>query len=411
VDEIGTDDGPERAWVNCWELKRCGREPGGAKVGELGVCPAASEALFDGFFHGRNSGRACWVVAGTFCKGEIQGIFAQKYRDCRKCDFFRLVQKEEGPTFRSVNVLMSYIDKTHEQRVDERIHELQEAKAALEAANKKLADVNTDLAWANYIASRDIDMAARIQASFFPKTAPESEEWDVAFEFTPLSGVSGDLYDFYQSDGTLDGVSLFDVSGHGIAPGLITLLARSVIFHQFAAGGNKPLNEVIESVNRDLIGEIEVIENYLTGILLRFRGSMVEYVNAGHPDLLFRKAATGKVQKVEARGPDFKGNFLGVAELEDKFEIMFLKMAKDDAVLLYSDGLSESRNAREEEFGTERIVASLESASSGMSARGILDHVLGEFRTFIGGNRLKDDMTLILVKRRIDEEPSLNYAP
>lgn len=81
---------------NCWEVKQCGREPGGAKTLELGVCPAAAEARTNGINHGKNGGRCCWAVAGTLCGGKRQGIFAQKLSNCMKCEFYLLVMKEEG---------------------------------------------------------------------------------------------------------------------------------------------------------------------------------------------------------------------------------------------------------------------------------------------------------------------------
>lgn len=85
--------------VNCWEFKKCGREPGGNKEDELGVCPAAEDSSRDNIHNGTNAGRQCWVVAGTLCKNEIQGTFAKKLVNCLECDFYQLVRKEEGKDF------------------------------------------------------------------------------------------------------------------------------------------------------------------------------------------------------------------------------------------------------------------------------------------------------------------------
>lgn len=82
--------------MNCWQYKKCGREPGGDKVKELGVCPAALNEKVDKIHDGKNGGRCCWVVSGTFCEGEIQGIYAAKLINCVKCDFYQKVNKEEG---------------------------------------------------------------------------------------------------------------------------------------------------------------------------------------------------------------------------------------------------------------------------------------------------------------------------
>jgi hypothetical protein len=82
--------------VNCWEWKKCGRQPAGPKVAELGVCPAAVENRVHGANSGRNGGRACWAVAGTLCGGKVQGTIAAKLSNCMQCDFYQLVAREEG---------------------------------------------------------------------------------------------------------------------------------------------------------------------------------------------------------------------------------------------------------------------------------------------------------------------------
>lgn len=82
--------------INCWEFKRCGREPGGANALELGVCPAATDASSHGLNRGRNGGRICWAVTGTLCGGQVQGTYAQKRASCITCDFLLKVQGEEG---------------------------------------------------------------------------------------------------------------------------------------------------------------------------------------------------------------------------------------------------------------------------------------------------------------------------
>lgn len=64
--------------MNCWEFKKCGREKGGAKANELGVCPAYPD-----------HGKMCARVAGTLCGGEVQGTFASKLHNCMKCEFYK----------------------------------------------------------------------------------------------------------------------------------------------------------------------------------------------------------------------------------------------------------------------------------------------------------------------------------
>ena len=84
---------------NCWEYEKCGREPNGRNAKKMGICPAATETRLDGVHGGVNGGRACWVVAGTLCEGKAQGIFAQKYRTCKECDFYQKVLQENFADF------------------------------------------------------------------------------------------------------------------------------------------------------------------------------------------------------------------------------------------------------------------------------------------------------------------------
>jgi hypothetical protein len=97
------------AKVNCWEFRKCGREPGGAMSLDLGVCPSATETRLDGTHDGINAGRACWVVARTLCEGKDQGTYRQKYRDCEGCAFRRLVETEEGSDIKGPAVLQSWL--------------------------------------------------------------------------------------------------------------------------------------------------------------------------------------------------------------------------------------------------------------------------------------------------------------
>ncbi len=85
--------------INCWEFKKCGRQPGGDKEEELGTCPASLEEAADGLNSGVNGGRSCWALAGTLCGNKVQGTFASKLANCLQCDFYQSVVREEGSEF------------------------------------------------------------------------------------------------------------------------------------------------------------------------------------------------------------------------------------------------------------------------------------------------------------------------
>lgn len=91
--------------LNCWEFKKCGRQPEGTHVSDLGVCPAATLSKLDGVHGGTNGGRACWVIAGTLCGGLVQGTYAKKSANCRQCDFYMHVAAEEGTLTNSFTLM------------------------------------------------------------------------------------------------------------------------------------------------------------------------------------------------------------------------------------------------------------------------------------------------------------------
>ncbi len=290
------------------------------------------------------------------------------------------------------------LNRNLEQKVVERTEELHAAMEELEAINVRLVHTNAELEESQRIASLDMAMAAEVQEVLFPKEPPPSEEWDVAFSYLPKAEVSGDLYDFYLVDDKLAGLSLFDVSGHGIAAGIFTLLAKSILGRNFLEMKDAGLGRFMERVDADLKSEISNADNYLSGIVLRFRGDRVEYVNAGHHALLIRRAGTGAVSAVRPADRDQRGSILGKDAIGGDFDVVRFRMGGDDALLLYTDGLDESVNDSGERFGPERIMHFFEMGPRG-SARGLLDHILGEFNAFLGMRGPGDDCTVIVVRR------------
>lgn len=85
---------------NCWEFKKCERQPGGINFNKIGPCKATTNFTYNGRNNGIGAGRYCWKISGTLCDGKIQGTFAEKIDNCVNCDFYQLVKKEEGHLFK-----------------------------------------------------------------------------------------------------------------------------------------------------------------------------------------------------------------------------------------------------------------------------------------------------------------------
>ncbi|MBN2158498.1 MAG: SpoIIE family protein phosphatase [Spirochaetes bacterium] len=313
-----------------------------------------------------------------------------------------------------VNILTRNLQEINihlEDKVQERTKELSQAKNEIEAAmeemeaiNERLTNSNRELEQSQTIYKKDMSMATHLQSALLPKQPPQTARYDIALVYIPKSGVSGDFYDFYLDGDELIGAGIFDVSGHGIAPGLITLMAKSIVATTFSQLRNESLSTVVEKINEKLITEIRDIDNYLTGVLLRFKDDMIEYLNCAHPDVICRKMDIGRTGKVlDKTGKRVSGPFLGIDHSMSRNELGYqgisFKLKKNDCILMYTDSLSESQGPGGKEYGENRIIESLQKAPAG-TAQEILNRVLGDFYAFLSSMETQDDLTVMLIRMK-----------
>lgn len=249
------------------------------------------------------------------------------------------------------------------------------------------------------IQERDMKMAELVQKSFYPSKAPRKNGWETSFIFKPMASVSGDLYDFYfDKDKKFCGIGLFDVSGHGVASGLVGILSKYLAEKIFIKNRQKPLEKLIQEFSETLAQEKGSVENYLTGIFLRLNQNQVEYVNGGHTDVLLKNAKTGKVEILGGKDGKFRGMFLGMPGLpSDGCSTVSRQMEAGDVLLLYTDCLVESRNSSGEELGQERLFKILEE-SPAKNSKETLAFIVEKFKNFTKGVPLRDDLTIIVLQ-------------
>ncbi|OHD64009.1 MAG: hypothetical protein A2176_15975 [Spirochaetes bacterium RBG_13_51_14] len=293
-----------------------------------------------------------------------------------------------------------------ERKVQERTKDLDKAQGELKTLlsvfsemNDNLFDVNRELEYAQKTMQQDMEMAGSVQAQFFSKIPPTVEGWDLAFALKPIAIVSGDLYDFYMTGDRLAGASLFDVSGHGVASGLITMLAKSISYRQFMHNPAANLNHVLRMINEELIQEVGNLGNYISGIMLRFTDGRVDYVNAGHPDIIIKRSDTGRAEIVGKGSRDFKGMFLGFSFFTRPYGMLTFEMKQGDALVMYTDSLVESINGEERQYGIRKLLNCCESAFADATATELLDFIMNDFKTFIGETPQMDDLTVIIIKK------------
>lgn len=236
---------------------------------------------------------------------------------------------------------------------------------------------------------RELELATEIQQRFQPSAPPKM----VGYEFQGISfscyEIGGDYYDFIPSDGKML-IALGDVSGKGTAAALLMSSVHAAMHAQVSAGSELP--EIIRSVNQYL-AENTPANRFVTLFATELDPltGKLRFINAGHnPPLLAR--ANGEIEQLASGG--FPLGILPAAE----FEVGDADLAKGDALVIYSDGVSEANNLAEEEFGMDRLCDVVRKNLTS-SAAGIRDKVESALSAFTQTAPANDDITLVIVKR------------
>lgn len=286
-----------------------------------------------------------------------------------------------------------------QDEVDKRTRDLQ-------GANYELSILNERLEKEKFISEMDLQMASLVQQRFFPQPNKHFKGWEISIYYSPQAKVSGDLYDYYSYNDVLNGLSLFDVSGHGISASLVTMLSKNIISHAFQKGfrEKEPMADILSKINSIILYEKGDIDNYMTGVLCRFGETdknnecRVEIGNAGHPYPLKYDSRSGEV--MEIRGTDGKKHFgaIGMKEIATSFATSEFTMTQGDILMCYTDGLTETTNRALNQFGTETVKKVIKEYKN-KSASELLEVIIDRFYKFTDGKKPEDDITIIIAKR------------
>ena len=242
----------------------------------------------------------------------------------------------------------------------------------------------------------EIKMAAVIQQSFFLQEVNNIKKYEVAYFSQPMVGVSGDLYDLYKSGDKLDGLGVFDVSGHGISSGLVTMLVKNIIHQEFYNQKDAELWEIVNSINDRVIEEKGEIQNYLTGILVRLYDNKFEIVSAGHPAPILYKKSTGKCEYLKLG--DRSVGVIGIAGFPVYYESIFYDFEDGDELILFSDGVVDIKNDKEEYFGKDRLLEAAKVHLDKPAAEQV-SFIANSIYSFCGNREQNDDLTIIVLKK------------
>ena len=262
--------------------------------------------------------------------------------------------------------------------VNDQAEHLVELETKLATLQQQYAELNTA-----------IFEAAQVHRRLCAPSLVHYGPYNVASEIFAVRHLPGDFFTVEQTNEGLV-LALGDIGGKGLAAGMwVSHLAGLIRTH--TATSSSP-ETIVKAVNSDLarLASVAPLSSLFVGRLNANSGTL-SYCNAGHPPALLLRAS-GALETLSDGGP-----VLGVVPAAS-FDCGEVQLNPDDAVLICSDGILESFDQTEQEFGNRRLEEEFRRAQGG-SAEAMLFSVLGAVQDFAAPRPLTDDMTLVLIKR------------
>jgi sigma-B regulation protein RsbU (phosphoserine phosphatase) len=236
----------------------------------------------------------------------------------------------------------------------------------------------------------DLTLAARIQSELLPRRELRFDGWEVFTYYQPASVVSGDYCDVVTPE-TAGGELLFligDIAGHGVAASM--LMAHLHAIFRSLMDVDAPVNKLVERANR-VFAQSTISSYFATLVCGRANPTgEVELCNAGHnPPLLI---GAGPIRSIWATGlPIGLFNF-------GQYSLTRVRLAPDEALFLYTDGLTEAQNPAGEQYSMGRLEGLVGSLGV-RSPEAILRACLEDWNAFRAGASQQDDLTLMVIRR------------
>ncbi len=240
----------------------------------------------------------------------------------------------------------------------------------------------------------ELRIAREVQAQLFPKARPKVPGIEVDAICRPARIVSGDYYDFLPLGPTRLGIALADISGKGISAALIMASLQAALRSQAVIGVQEPGHtaEVVTRLNQHLYHSTSD-ERYATLLygIYDAEARTFEYTNAGHPPPLY-------ISGDKTRWLDTGGTVLGLFN-ETHYEQETIALPAGSLIVMYSDGLTEPENSREEEFGNKRLLEVVQS-NRDASPPEIVKALVNATDRWSGTTEQSDDVTIIVARFR-----------
>jgi sigma-B regulation protein RsbU (phosphoserine phosphatase) len=262
--------------------------------------------------------------------------------------------------------------------------------AGRDEKKSSLAEINASLRDHNSRFKKEVEEARAIQQSLLPRALPRDPRMELAVSYEPLDEVGGD---WYFADRTPSGhisLQIADVSGHGLSAAFIGSMTKLAMT---AAAKEKP-SDLLEAMNRLLAPQIPQGRFVTMGSCLYDPASgKVVWSRAGHPPALILRRSSNEVTRL-------LGDGFAIGFFEDStYSLCEDRLEVGDALIMFTDGITEAQDLSGEAFGLERLAAALRGTSVNQSSADMLRAVLDAFDTFRGERLIRDDVTVVLLKR------------
>jgi sigma-B regulation protein RsbU (phosphoserine phosphatase) len=244
----------------------------------------------------------------------------------------------------------------------------------------------------------DLELAAEVQRLFLPSGKPAIAGLEIAGMMHPARGVGGDYYDYFPIDAHTTQLIIADVAGKGVPAAL--LMSATAAAMRLEANRDRNMLQQVDRLNTE-IGAMSNPEQYVTLLVAEIDTNkrIVRFVNCGHnPALLFR-AKSGTLTQLDSSCPP-----IGLSP-DEICELASEDLAAGDVLVLYTDGVTEAENRLAEEFGMERLSATVRRGSS-LSAEELLANIYNSAADFCG-DAFNDDVTILVVKCNFDGSPAV----
>lgn len=236
----------------------------------------------------------------------------------------------------------------------------------------------------------EMRLAAETQINLLPKSIPKVADYQIAGKSIPAKDVGGDYYDFIQVDDNNFAFCLGDVSGKGMSAAMLMSNLQATLRAQILTGVNS--TETITRANTLLYQNTDSTK-FVTLFLgiINIETNEIKYCNAGHNNP-YHYDTNNQVKEL-----DIGGLILGF-QPDSSYLGGSIPFQPDDLLVLYSDGITEAMNDKNEEFGEERLTG-LITKYKREDIYKLIDRIIDEVNKFSGGVPQSDDMTLMIIKR------------